>query len=577
MAENAKSVWKEIYTLADNLAINKERLKFIVEDVIGKRAETEEEANTVLSFLEAVDKKFKNRTITLDEAIKEAKGEYKGEAKEILGEPTDEEVEKMGEDVEKEMRVDRLGTIATLIYELNWSPHTLDGKVEKKYNNPLNKLSLVELDEVIASLEKETQKKTPQAHPTLDEVGDKEKEKKKVEEEKKVIDIEWDKIPAQVLVPKMQKALGLKCVLLEEEPEEVWEVQSDKSTYEVTQGSCTCEDWKRNGTSINPCKHLVRMSFSDEQIRAKLKEFGVAENELAVKPKGGDKKLSLFDDGTVPTIIQGMVPAMAEIGKIRIGKKEKRIYQAGPKKGQEYTVPVKLDHFELFTLEKDGEGWGMPDIEMNKAIGEDIKSLEIYLCYDDPTMNMPTFFSYFTRSKLVCMGNGQTARRTMEDGTKKDIDCNPKECAVYKEKKCKPYGRLSVILAKSDRVGGTYVFRSTSWNSLRNILSSMQFIKTVTGGILAGVPLSMTLLPMTVMPKDVGHNVRIYVVNIEYPGPMDGLKRAAADEVQRRIQMGMNMKQMEDVARDSVKTHVIEEAEQEAADIGEEFSEPEEG
>ena len=90
-----KEIWRDIYALADNLAINRERLKFLVEDLIGKqRTETAEEAHTVLSFLIAVDGKFKSRTITVDEAIAEAKSEYKkdskGKAQETLGEqPTD--------------------------------------------------------------------------------------------------------------------------------------------------------------------------------------------------------------------------------------------------------------------------------------------------------------------------------------------------------------------------------------------------------------------------------------------------------------------------------------------------------
>ena len=90
-----KELWGEIYSLADNLAINRERLKFLVEDLIGKqRTETVEEANTVLSFLEAVDSKFKSRTITVDEAIEETMGEYKKDSKvktqETLGEPLTE-------------------------------------------------------------------------------------------------------------------------------------------------------------------------------------------------------------------------------------------------------------------------------------------------------------------------------------------------------------------------------------------------------------------------------------------------------------------------------------------------------
>jgi len=101
-----KEIWGEIYSLAANLAINRERLKFILEDLIGKqRTETAEEANTVLSFLAAVDSKFKSRTITVDEAIEETKVEYKKDSKvktqETLGEPLTE-----GKVIDAELVVD---------------------------------------------------------------------------------------------------------------------------------------------------------------------------------------------------------------------------------------------------------------------------------------------------------------------------------------------------------------------------------------------------------------------------------------------------------------------------------------
>jgi len=84
---------------------------------------------------------------------------------------SDEEVEKIGEDAEKELREGKSESIATLIYDLNWSAHTLDEKVEKKYDKSLSELSLEELDEVIVSLKEKIKKKAPQ--PTLDNVGEK--------------------------------------------------------------------------------------------------------------------------------------------------------------------------------------------------------------------------------------------------------------------------------------------------------------------------------------------------------------------------------------------------------------------
>jgi len=120
MTEDKKEVWREVYTLADKLAINRERLKYLVEDIIGKRAETVEEANTVLSFLREVDTLFQNRLLTLDEAIEEAKREYK-KKKDSKGEvqvPTDEEVEQIGEELEEEVRRKDIEEIKNLVKEL---------------------------------------------------------------------------------------------------------------------------------------------------------------------------------------------------------------------------------------------------------------------------------------------------------------------------------------------------------------------------------------------------------------------------------------------------------------------------
>ena len=387
--------------------------------------------------------------------------------------------------------------------------------------------------------------------------------------ERKVIEIDWENIPPQVLIPKLKKALGY--VYKESVHEKgVFDVCDTRfeitEPYSTTINSCVCENWLREGTSLNPCKHMVRVKYSDAEIQAKLKELGAG--DLPAEQK---KKHSL--QPTAPAqpdlIIHSLTPRLAEVGKIKIGGKSER------KTGTGFLLPEKYDHFEIATLMKDAEGRLVMDDEMNKTIGVDCKALDIYLCYDDPTMNMPTFYSWFVKSKLVCMGNGEKAMRTQEDGSKEERECNPKTCAAYKEKRCKPYGRLSVILASANRIGGTYIFRTTSWNTIRNVLSSMAFIRTITGGVLAGIPLRMTLLPMTVNPHDVGHNVKIYVVNIEFSGKMDDLKQSAAIEVERRMQLGMNMKSIEAADTGFIKSHVVEEVEGEAEDIAGEFA-PEE-
>ena len=92
-----KEIWKEIYSLAKKLEIGHDRLNTLVTEILGKRAETEEEAKKVLKFLRAVDEK--PRFFTVEQAIDVTKAELI-EAKPI--EESGEEVEAEAEVVEPE-------------------------------------------------------------------------------------------------------------------------------------------------------------------------------------------------------------------------------------------------------------------------------------------------------------------------------------------------------------------------------------------------------------------------------------------------------------------------------------------
>ena len=400
----------------------------------------------------------------------------------------------------------------------------------------------------------------------LESVKEEGNAERKVATAQKQIEIDWDKIPVQMLIPKLKKAL--KYTYEATAIAGLYRVKSafTKDTvigYNTSINSCMCENWEREGSSINPCKHMIRVKYrSDEEIRAKLKELGA--DDLPMKRKA-QKDIAVQEPSIESDMmIRGMTPQLAEVGKIKIGVK-------GEKMVRGHLLPKKLDHFAIATLMKDEAGRLVMDDQMNKIIGEKCTSLDICLCYDDFAMNMPSSYAWFAQSKLVCMGNGETAMRRKEDGSEEEMVCNPKECTEYKEKKCNPYGRLSVILSDANRIGGVYVLRTHGWNTIRNVLSSMAFIRKEAGGVLAGLPLRMRLLPMTVTPRDVGHNVKIYAANIEFPGTLSELKQAGEKEMERRLKLGINMKQTEEKYRESVKARMKEEAEAEAEDIVAEF------
>ena len=372
-------------------------------------------------------------------------------------------------------------------------------------------------------------------------------------QQEKRIEIDWDKIPIQTLIPKLERAL--EYTYKQTDTKGVYYVASPSgdSWHNASINSCECENWVHEGSSINPCKHMIRVKYTDEEIRAKLKEFGAVTLPATRKERGEVVPFSEHEDMAISDI----TPRLAEIGKIKIGGK-------GEKKVRGFLLPEKWDHFEIATLLKDEEGRLVMDEDLNAKIGKDCKALDVELCYDSPVMNMPTFYALLSEGRIVCMGNGHIATKTKVDDSKEEIVCKPRECEAYKSKKCKLHGRLSVILSTSNRLGGVYVFRTTGFNSIRNIMSSMRFLRGVTGGVLGGIPLRMVLLPMTVKPHEVEHNVKIYAVNIEYAGSPSDIKQAAVDEIQRRMVLGVDMQQTEKGDKELLKTHVIEEAEEEA-------------
>jgi len=152
-------------------------------------------------------------------------------------------------------------------------------------------------------------------------------------------------------------------------------------------------------------------------------------------------------------------------------------------------------------------------------------------------------FSCYTGARLWCVGDGAKAVRLKANGQREAVQC-PCERVLpgYQgQEKCKVFGRLSVILEGAERIGGVWVFRTTSWNTARNILSSMLLIKQITGGILSGLPLVLTIQPKHVVLAN-GQGQTVYVVNVEYPGSIEQITRRALEIKRQRTEYKVRVK-----------------------------------
>jgi hypothetical protein len=261
------------------------------------------------------------------------------------------------------------------------------------------------------------------------------------------------------------------------------------------------------------------------------------------------------------TMIKGLVPGLKEIGKIKIGRKGAT---KTSHKGTSYRPPEKFDHFEVVTLYKDENGDFKPDAAVMGLIGDDCKELDVSLLYNDPTLNFFTRYNQYKGGKCMCSGDGELAVK--EDGT--ELVCNPDTCLLFKTKKCKANGILSVILKDSPRLGGVYKFRTTSFNSIRSILSSLFFIQSLTGGVLADIPLKMTVSPQSVNPVGSPTAQTIYVVNLEYPGNMEDLQKHTIELMTRKAGMQSKIVELEAQARVAI---TAAESKEEIQDVEAEF------
>lgn len=293
-------------------------------------------------------------------------------------------------------------------------------------------------------------------------------------------------------------------------------------------------------------------------------------------------------------IKKGLTPRLAEVGKIKIGGKGE---ERNGSKGK-YRIPVRYDHFVITTTERLSDKQGgnfVPDLElMNKidpkenwkdgqTFGQP-KEIPIIFLFDDIDMNFRTEYAYYQGAKCMCRGDGEIAERMflkagkatvlqidnnserdpkapeishykpvqiqVKEGEKHKIVCDTETCPFAQPdskgvSRCKPSGVLSCLIPASMNIGGVYRFRTHSWNTISNILASLELIKTITGGILVGLPMKLQFLK-----KATADHGNVSVVNVVFDGEnQQQIRELAFIENKNRIEFGVNMLQIEDNAK----------------------------
>ncbi len=247
-------------------------------------------------------------------------------------------------------------------------------------------------------------------------------------------------------------------------------------------------------------------------------------------------------------MVKGLIPNLLEIGKIKIGKKGEKTVST---KGNEFQLPVKLDHFLVTTTEKGADGNYIEDAETIKMFGLEkgnpIKSIPVRLLYNDLDLNFPTRYASYASGKLVCSGDGEKAQTLLRGEIK--CPCEKLDSGYQGKDKCKINGTLSVIIDGTDKFGGCHTFRTTSFNTCRSILGSMAIIQQAAGGMLAFLPLNLIIRPKTTIIPNNGGITTVYIVSLVYPGNVIELQKAALEMATQNRQFLLSMSDIENEAR----------------------------
>lgn len=267
-------------------------------------------------------------------------------------------------------------------------------------------------------------------------------------------------------------------------------------------------------------------------------------------------------------MLKGLAITPPVVGRISIG----RVVERNGKR-----LPEKDDQFTLTSQVQNRDGWILHPLDeaLRKDAGGKLRSIPVQLLFNDPGLNLRADYSLFDRStgRPMCVGNGETARRMGKDGVTQETCPGPDACP-FAAGDCKAYARLNVRVGEEDELG-SFVLRTTSYNTIRTLTARLEYFHAVSGGRLACMPLDLKLRGKS---TTMSFRSAIYYVDLVVRSGMT-LEEAigeAREVDQARMEAGFDQTALDDAARRGFANGAFEDLAEGVPAVVEEFY-PEEG
>ena len=263
-------------------------------------------------------------------------------------------------------------------------------------------------------------------------------------------------------------------------------------------------------------------------------------------------------------MLKGLTITPPVLGRISIGK----VIERNGKR-----LPEKDDQFTITSQVQGKDGWLLHPLNDELRTGQDdkLRSIPVRLLFNEPELNFRSDYTLFDRQsgRPLCVGNGETCKRVTQEGMR-SLPCpSPDACPLAKGGACKPYGRLNVLISDDDPLG-SFVFRTTGFNSIRTLAARLHYFQAISGNRLACLPLELRLRGKSTRQS---HGTTIFYVDLTLRGGTDMAEalRTANEQDAHRQAAGFDQIALDEAARRGYGNGAFEDSEEDSRAVIEEF------
>ena len=263
-------------------------------------------------------------------------------------------------------------------------------------------------------------------------------------------------------------------------------------------------------------------------------------------------------------MLKGLAITPPVLGRISIGK----VIEKNGKR-----LPEKDDQFTITSQVQSKDGWLLHPLndELRNNQEEKLRSIPVRLLFNEPKLNFRADYTLFDRQtgRPLCVGNGETCKRVTQDSMQ-TLPCpSPDACPLAKGGACKPYGRLNVLIGDDDPLG-SFVFRTTGFNSIRTLAARLHYFQAISGNRLACLPLELRLRGKSTRQS---HGTPIFYVDLTVRSGIDMSEalRVANELDEQRQTVGFDQSALDEAARRGFANGAFEDSEEDSGAVIDEF------